>query len=160
MAAIFTPKQGQYLAFIDYYTRLHRRPPAEADMQAYFRVSAPSVHQMIVALENRGLIQHTPGKARSIHLLLPPESIPDLGSDLPRPGRIDTIEATYPSIAAWITRYGWIEMGYDPNTDTFARALDEGGMVWSGGNYRAGLDENLRVMDEGIRDFMMEQGLK
>jgi hypothetical protein len=32
-------KQGQYLAFIYAYTRLHRRPPAEADMQQYFRVS-------------------------------------------------------------------------------------------------------------------------
>ena len=42
-ATTFTPKQGQYLAFIYAYTRLHRRPPAEADMQQYFRVSAPSV---------------------------------------------------------------------------------------------------------------------
>jgi len=32
----FTPKQGQYLAFIHLYTRLHRRPPAETDMQEYF----------------------------------------------------------------------------------------------------------------------------
>jgi hypothetical protein len=31
-ANAFTPK-GQYLAFIHLYTRLHRRPPAEADMQ-------------------------------------------------------------------------------------------------------------------------------
>ena len=31
----FTPKQGQYLAFIHAYTRLHRRPPAEADIQQY-----------------------------------------------------------------------------------------------------------------------------
>ena len=43
----FTPKQGQYLAFIDAYARLHRRPPAEADMQRYFGVTPPSVHQMI-----------------------------------------------------------------------------------------------------------------
>ena len=41
-----TPKQGQYLAFIHAYTRLHQRPPAEADMQQYFAVSPPSVHQM------------------------------------------------------------------------------------------------------------------
>ena len=34
-AKSFTPKQGQYLAFIYAYTRLHRRPPAEADMQQY-----------------------------------------------------------------------------------------------------------------------------
>src|SRR5664279_4131656 len=38
-AKTFTPKQGQYLAFIQLYTRLHRRPPAETDMQEYFRVS-------------------------------------------------------------------------------------------------------------------------
>lgn len=47
-AKSFTPKQGQYLAFIYAYTRLHRRPPAEADMQQYFRVSPPSVHQMVL----------------------------------------------------------------------------------------------------------------
>jgi hypothetical protein len=29
----FTPKQGQYLAFIDAYTRVHLMPPAEADIQ-------------------------------------------------------------------------------------------------------------------------------
>src|SRR5437899_12971216 len=39
----FAPTQGQYLAFIHLYTRLHRRPPAETDMQEYFRVSPPSV---------------------------------------------------------------------------------------------------------------------
>jgi hypothetical protein len=38
----FTPTQGQYLAYIHLYTRLHRRPPAETDMQEYFRVSPPS----------------------------------------------------------------------------------------------------------------------
>ncbi|WP_157783847.1 hypothetical protein [Bradyrhizobium liaoningense] len=41
----FTPTQGQYLAFIHLYTRLHRKPPAETDMQEYFRVSPPSVHR-------------------------------------------------------------------------------------------------------------------
>jgi hypothetical protein len=29
----FTPKQGQYLAFIHSYTKLHRAPAAEADLQ-------------------------------------------------------------------------------------------------------------------------------
>lgn len=38
-AKTFTPKQGQYLTFIHLYIRLHRRPPAETDMQEYFRVS-------------------------------------------------------------------------------------------------------------------------
>jgi repressor LexA len=44
-AKTFTPKQGQYLAYIHLYTRLHRRPPAEADIQQYFCVTPPSVHQ-------------------------------------------------------------------------------------------------------------------
>src|SRR3954451_4736576 len=42
----FTERQGQYLAFIDAYTRVSGRPPAEADLQRHFGVSAPSVHQM------------------------------------------------------------------------------------------------------------------
>lgn len=37
----FTPKQGQYLAFIHAYTRINRRPPAEADMQRRFQVTPP-----------------------------------------------------------------------------------------------------------------------
>ena len=48
-----TPKQGQYLAFIHLYTRLHHRPPAETDMRKYFRVSPPSVHQMVLTLKRQ-----------------------------------------------------------------------------------------------------------
>ena len=36
--ADFTRKQGQYLALIDAWARLRRRPPAEADMQRFFRL--------------------------------------------------------------------------------------------------------------------------
>jgi repressor LexA len=39
----YTKTQGQYLAFIYYYTKLHGVPPAEADMKRYFRVSPPAV---------------------------------------------------------------------------------------------------------------------
>ena len=74
----YTDKQGQYLAFIYYYSKIHGRAPAEAEMQQYFRVSPPAVHQMILTLEARGLIERTPGQARSIRLLIPPEELPDL----------------------------------------------------------------------------------
>jgi Mn-dependent DtxR family transcriptional regulator len=77
-AKIFTPKQGQYLAFIHQYTRLHRRPPAEADMQEYFRVSPPSVHQMVLTLERAGFIRRQPRAARSIELLVDPALLPEL----------------------------------------------------------------------------------
>ena len=74
----YTSTQGQYLAFIYYYTKIHRVPPAEADMQRYFRVSPPSVHNMIVTLEKRGFIKRTPGAGRSIQLLLERNQLPDL----------------------------------------------------------------------------------
>lgn len=78
MAADFTPRQGQFLAFIYYYTKTHGCPPAESDMQRYFRISAPAIHQMVVTLDNRGFIKRESGKARSIRLLLARDQLPDL----------------------------------------------------------------------------------
>lgn len=74
----FTPKQGQYLSFIFNYQKLNGMPPAESDFQRFFKVSAPSVHSMIVTLEKRGHIKRTPRMARSIKLLVPKEEIPSL----------------------------------------------------------------------------------
>jgi len=74
----FTTKQGQYLAFIYAYTQVLGRPPAEADIQRHFKVTPPSVHQMVLTLERAGLIRRTPGVARSIELLVPPEDLPVL----------------------------------------------------------------------------------
>jgi DNA-binding MarR family transcriptional regulator len=74
----YTAKQGQYLAFIYYYTKIHGRAPSQADMQDYFRVSPPSVHQMVLSLEKLGLTERTPGQGRSLKLLLPREQLPDL----------------------------------------------------------------------------------
>ena len=74
----FTPKQGQYLAYIHLYTRLHRRPPAETDMQEDFRVSPPSVHQMVLNLERAGFIRRQPRAPRSIEVLVDPKYLPEL----------------------------------------------------------------------------------
>jgi Mn-dependent DtxR family transcriptional regulator len=74
----YTSKQGQYLAFIFYYTKIHGLAPAEADMQSYFKVSPPSVHQMILTLEANGFIERVPGKGRSLRLLIQREELPDL----------------------------------------------------------------------------------
>ena len=81
--ARFTAKQGQYLAFIWAYSQINRRAPAEADFQRYFRVTAPSVHQMIKTLDQMGLIDKQPGVARSIQLLVTPQPLPILGLDQP-----------------------------------------------------------------------------
>ena len=68
----FTPTQGQYLVFIHLYTRLHRRPPAETDMQEYFRV------KMVLTLERAGLIRRQPKTPRSIEVLIDPKLLPEL----------------------------------------------------------------------------------
>ena len=78
MEAAYTTTQGQYLAFIYYYTKIQGVPPAEADFQKYFKVSPPSVYQMIVTLKKRGLIERTPGVGRSIRLRLSRDQLPDL----------------------------------------------------------------------------------
>lgn len=74
----FTDKQGQYLAFIWTYSLINARPPAESDMQRFFGVTAPSVHQMVLTLERAGLIRRQPGRARSIELLVEPDCLPSL----------------------------------------------------------------------------------
>jgi SOS-response transcriptional repressor LexA len=93
----FTPRQGQYLAFIHAYTLVNARPPAEADMQRFFRVTPPSVHQMVVALERAGWISRKPGVARSIAVLVERSALPVLN-----PGHVQPVKIT-------VQRYWWIE---------------------------------------------------
>jgi DNA-binding MarR family transcriptional regulator len=76
----FTEKQGQYLAFIWAYTQINARPPAERDMQRFFAVTPPSVHQMVLTLQRKGLVRRLPASARSIEILIPPEDLPVLRS--------------------------------------------------------------------------------
>jgi hypothetical protein len=76
----FTEKQGQYLAFIHAYTLLNKQPPAEADFQRFFEVTPPSVHDMIVGLERRGLISRVPRQPRSIKLMVQVADLPQLQS--------------------------------------------------------------------------------
>jgi DNA-binding MarR family transcriptional regulator len=74
----FTATQGQYLAFIYTYRLLHREPPAESDVQRFFQVTPPTVHDMIVALERRGLISRVPRQPRTIRLLFSADELPAL----------------------------------------------------------------------------------
>jgi len=69
--------QGQYLAFIHAYTKIHGVAPAEADMQRYFRVTPPSVHgqegvlvQAIKAEEATGLLatRYAPERYQEVRL--------------------------------------------------------------------------------------------
>lgn len=72
----YTELQAQYLAYLHQYGILNGCAPSEADMQRFFQVTPPTVHQMVLTLERRGFIRRVPGQARSITLTVPPESLP------------------------------------------------------------------------------------
>jgi hypothetical protein len=81
----FTDRQGQYLAFIHAYTLVNGRPPGRADIQHFFRITPPSVHQMLLSLERDGLIGRQKGVARSIQVLVNPADLPRLQPEGTRP---------------------------------------------------------------------------
>lgn len=75
----FTDKQGQYLAFIDAYTRVNGRAPRPRQTCSATSASARRRwHQMVLSLEHTGLIRRQPGHARSIQVLVNPEHLPVL----------------------------------------------------------------------------------
>ena len=74
----YTSKQGQYLAFIHAYTKVMKQPPAVADFARYFEVTPPTAQRMVVQLTELGLIEKTPGAARSIRLAVAVEDLPTL----------------------------------------------------------------------------------
>jgi DNA-binding MarR family transcriptional regulator len=84
----FTPRQGQYLAFIHAYTLVNERPPAQADIQRFFRLTPPSVYQMLLTLEREGLISRRAGVPRSIAVLVDRALLPALEPASPQPVKI------------------------------------------------------------------------
>ena len=94
-ATPFTGLQGQYLAFMHTYEGIHGCAPAEADLQRHFGVTPPSVHQMVVTLERKGLITRVAGAARSIKLQISSAALPPLERRQP-----STSERQRPQLAA------------------------------------------------------------
>ena len=78
MVEKYTEKQGQYLAFIDAYMRMHGKAPAEADLQRFSGTAPTTIHQIVLKLEEKEFISRVPRQARSIKLLLDPEELPRL----------------------------------------------------------------------------------
>jgi hypothetical protein len=68
------------------------------------------------------------------------------------------LAAAYPNVADLVQDGGYIERGWDYNTGTYARALDEGGLLWSGGEEGMTLEALLEALDEGIAQFNQEVG--
>jgi hypothetical protein len=72
---------------------------------------------------------------------------------------VQSIDVTYPTIARWVLEYGRIEIGQDDMSQSFIRALDEGGLLWEGQEDYATLDDALRDLEAGLAAWMREQDL-
>lgn len=125
MAVPATPRQLQYLAYIHAYSVLHGQPPSEAEIAAYFSVSPPAAHQIVVTLERRGLIGRTPGQARSIRVLLSPAAIPGLHGGRTLPQAEPAAGVAYPHLARWIAGAGIVELGRTEHGGSMARAAGQ-----------------------------------
>ncbi len=78
MTARLTRQRGQLLAYVYWYTKVHRIPPSENEVAEFLGVRGPSAHRMIVQLAEAGMLSRTPGQPRTLRVLLPREEIPDL----------------------------------------------------------------------------------
>jgi hypothetical protein len=72
-----TRAQGQLVAYVYWYTKVHRVPPAENEIADFLGIRGPSAHEMILRLESKAILSRRPGEPRTIKILLPREEIPD-----------------------------------------------------------------------------------
>ena len=63
----------------------------------------------------------------------------------------------FPHLARWVETHGWIEVGNDGMSPSFVRVLDEGGMVWEGGEDEVAVDRALRSADVAVGRWSREQ---
>jgi len=61
-----------------------------------------------------------------------------------------SFEAAFPNITRWVKESGTVEIGHDPHTDSFIRAIDEGGMPWSGKSRYETVDDAFQDLENGI----------
>ena len=77
------------------------------------------------------------------------------------PSRVtdDTLlAAMFPTIAKWVRRGGWIEIGDQVGYGFVVRALDEGGLVFEGAEART-LDEAMTALERGISEQSADDGI-
>jgi hypothetical protein len=65
--------------------------------------------------------------------------------------------AAYPNIAYWVEDCGYIEIGYDDCSQSFARALNAGGMVWESEDKYDTVDEALQAMEEALTAWLLDE---
>ena len=69
-----------------------------------------------------------------------------------------TLQESYPAIADWIDRYGWIELGQDDCRPSMIRVLDLGGLVWESKKKYRGLDDLFNALEKELAKRINEIG--
>ncbi len=71
------------------------------------------------------------------------------------------LSTAYPHLCRWVAEFGTLEIGHDRMTSSFIRALDEGGVVWSGRRRYRSLDAALADAEAAIARFLKKElGIK
>lgn len=61
----------------------------------------------------------------------------------------------FPNIHQWVDQGDTVELGWEENTDSLVRALDEGGLVWESPD-NLSLDEALQRLDNFLEKYFEE----
>ena len=75
----------------------------------------------------------------------------------PRKAAMASFEQRYPHIVRWVKTQGWIELGNDGMSRSWLRAVDEGGLVWEGGEPTRPLDDVFRELDVALGQWLRGQ---
>jgi hypothetical protein len=72
-----------------------------------------------------------------------------------------SFSASHPHLWRWVSEFGTVEIGHCPETRSFIRVLDEGGMVWKGRRSYRTLDAALAEAEAGVGRWMRDEpGIK
>jgi hypothetical protein len=69
----------------------------------------------------------------------------------------ESFSRAYPYLARWVMTQGWIEVGDDGMQQSRVRVLDEGGLIWAGGDATATIDELLREAELAVSHWLTEE---
>jgi hypothetical protein len=64
---------------------------------------------------------------------------------------------TYPHLTRWVMTQGWMEVGDDGMQPSRVRVLDEGGLIWAGGDARATIDDLFREAEAAVARWIAEE---
>lgn len=72
----YSPRQGQFIAFIHHYTKVSGQAPTDRDVERYFKISSSAAREMIERLEWGKFVACSDTKPRTLRVLIPAEQVP------------------------------------------------------------------------------------